>query len=853
MIPSLSAAAMISTHAPQPAVSGVLVSVESLGALPLTAVSATATCAAGIARVVLRQRFANDSALPLEVTYSLPLPAEAAVSGFAFTLGERRVVGEVDRRASARSRYEHALATGHTASLVEEERDTLFTQSLGNVPPHTAIDAEITLDLRLRYLDEGRWELRLPTTVAPRYLSIAGRVPDADKIAQAVADGPLPLRLRLEADIGDTTDGHVECLSHDIVTEARGARAAVQFKADDGVPLDRDVVLRWKAATSDAAATLVCGRPVDNKAAHAKADGSRYAAIAVTPPLGVSAPTPRDLVLLLDTSGSMHGLPIEQAKRVAFALVSTLNDADTLEMISFSSTPQRWKRGATRMDRRGKETAMAWLSGLHASGGTEMKDAILEALAPVRKDAQRQVVLVTDGLIGFEQEIVRAILEGLPKGSRVHTVGVGTSINRTLTGGAARAGSGVEVIADPFEDPERVAARILPRTSAPLVTNLRASGHGLRRVAPEKLPDVFRGAPLVFAAEFAPEGGTIVIEGDTASGKFRREVAVPKLAAGEGSANAEKLFARELVLDLEMRAAAGHSVDGELEAVGLEHQIATRLTSWIAVTEDKTVDDGGAGPFRKVRMPHELPAGTAAEAFGLRAAAPTQGAFGGMPGGAMSFATGAPPAMDAAAFAPPPAPKGAVRQFLSRALGGGGAESKKMKSAGGPPPPPAAAPAPARGAPRMREESEREKADDDDVRSLVRAPAEAKADAMFDASDASDAKEESLSESAASAPGQGVRFLRGTIVARVDGRIIVTLTATTTEGAVFASRRDLVWVVLANGERRRARLAVPPPARLEAGESIRLIVELDAESFGVALRQLEFEDGAIVVTLDAKR
>ena len=172
MIPSLSAAAMISTHAPQPAVSGVLVSVESLGALPLTAVSATATCAAGIARVVLRQRFANDSALPLEVTYSLPLPAEAAVSGFAFTLGERRVVGEVDRRASARSRYEHALATGHTASLVEEERDTLFTQSLGNVPPHTAIDAEITLDLRLRYLDEGRWELRLPTTVAPRYLSI---------------------------------------------------------------------------------------------------------------------------------------------------------------------------------------------------------------------------------------------------------------------------------------------------------------------------------------------------------------------------------------------------------------------------------------------------------------------------------------------------------------------------------------------------------------------------------------------------------------------------------------------------------------------------------------------------------
>src|SRR5204863_7655834 len=145
---------------------------------------------------------------------------------------------------------------------------------------------------------------------------------------------------------------------------------------------------------------------------------------------------------------------------------------------------------------------------------------ILEALSPLRPDAQRQVVLVTDGQIGFEQEIVRAILERLPAGARVHTVGVGSAVNRTLTASAARAGRGVEVVIGLGEDPERAAARLRARTEAPLVVEVEASGAALLELAPAKIPDLYRGAPVLLAAKVRPEGGELVVRGRTASGPW---------------------------------------------------------------------------------------------------------------------------------------------------------------------------------------------------------------------------------------------------------------------------------------------------------------------------------------------
>src|SRR5688572_13201557 len=151
--------------------------------MPLESAALRVVARGGVARVILEQTFANHHPDPLAVTYVLPLPADGAVSGFAFTIGDRRIEGEIDRKRAARERYEDAIAHGHTAALLEQERSSLFTQEIGNVPPGARVVCEIVIDQPLRWLDEGSWEWRFPLAAAPRYLGEPGRVSDAAKVA----------------------------------------------------------------------------------------------------------------------------------------------------------------------------------------------------------------------------------------------------------------------------------------------------------------------------------------------------------------------------------------------------------------------------------------------------------------------------------------------------------------------------------------------------------------------------------------------------------------------------------------------------------------------------------------------
>jgi Ca-activated chloride channel family protein len=680
--------------------------------LPLRRADLRVRARGGLARTVLEQTFVNPHAEPLRVTYTLPLPADGAVSGFRFRIDDREVVGEVDRRTRARERFEEALVQGHTAAIVEQERSSVFTQEVGNIPPGATVVAMIEVDQPLAWRTDagqgsGGWEYRFPTVVAPRYLGAEGRVADAARVEVAVADRRRPIAMSLQLRIDDAlatgglpaSPSHALSLVREVVAASTGGVPAVPEAwtaslADESAGLDRDVVVRWPVATPEVGLCVDAARATDERATATDAFGL----LTLVPPLRRPAAVPRDLIVLLDTSGSMHGEPLAQAQRIACALVDGLHEQDRIELIEFSTAPRRFHRKPLPATAKHREQAIAWIRKLSASGGTEMRTGILAALEGVRSEAQRQIVLVTDGHIGFEHEVLAEIAERLPAGSRVHTVGVGSSVNRSLTQAAARAGRGLELIVGIGEDPEPATVRLLARTEAPLVVDLELSGEALREHAPQRLPDLFAGSPALVAARLRPEGGLLQVRGRTAHGTWQAQVQVPARAPGEGSPGVVARFGREKLEDLELRAAVGSDggvIDREIEELGVRFQIATRLTSWIAVSKEAMVDPGA--PTRHEDVPQELPYGMSIDGLGLRM--PGSGPSGAMPAGPMA-AHGYASAMPASVPMPGSAGGFTAGAFTGKAKGAPTSVSANAMGAGrigaAPPPPPAS---PAQGVP----------------------------------------------------------------------------------------------------------------------------------------------------------
>ena len=683
--------------------------------LPLQQTRLVVRAAGGLASVRLVQTFANPYHEPLHVRYQLPLPADAAVGGFSFRLGDQVVHGVIDSKRSARERFEQAIASGRTAALLEQDRSSLFTQELGNLPPGAEVEATITLDQPLAWVDDG-WQWRFPTTVAPRYLGADGRVGDAGQLAVDVVEPAtkLPARCELELLVADAlTAGSLPAsTSHALqaVPAALGTRVAFAT-AGGRVAMDRDVVVHWRTAAPAVGVSLQTVRLGEGPLA-----GQAFGLLTIVPPSNAfGAPRlARDLIVLLDISGSMHGAPLAQAQAVTEALVQSLGDEDRLELIAFASRPQAWKKRAERATAANKAAAVQWLRSLQAGGGTEMHEAILAALAATRDGVQRQVVVVTDGLIGFEQEIVAAIQNGLPAHSRVHVVGVGSATNRTLTRGASRAGRGLEVLLGVDDEPTAAAQRLLARTSAPLLDELQIDGAAVLERAPVALPDLFAGAPVRLLLRLQPAGGTVRVAAEGPGGAFAQQLVVAPLAEG-GDAAIARAFAREAVEDLEVELAAGaesRTIDARIEALGLAHGISTRLTSWIAISAEATVDP--RAPQRRELVPQELPHGMSVAQLGLRGAPmamPCAAAESAPESAAEMYAPPAPRAAmpaksmheraeakdrsrsqrdadDEGAMLPPPPPAGvgkAKKSLLGRLFGGGGSKDESA-GAGGPPP-----------------------------------------------------------------------------------------------------------------------------------------------------------------------
>jgi len=601
---------------------------------PLESAHLSARAEGGLALSTLAQRYANPHDEPLEVLYTLPLPADGAVVGYTVRIGERVIRGEVQPRERAAEEYRRALFEGRTAGLLEQSRPDTFQQKLGNVPPRTKVEIAIDVLQPLAFVPadvveeaeaatgngatSNRWEYRFPTVVGVRYLGAAGRVPDAADLSPDRGDaGGIPTRFELAltvpADDGPAGGPRFSSPSHAIECAAAGDATVVRLRQQQR--LDRDLVVRWTAAGAEVGVRIVEGGGLEG-------DGGRYALVTLVPPEMPKTTFPRDLTVLIDASGSMSGEPLALAKRVVADLLRGLGAGDRFEVLAFANDVVRLTPSLSAADERSVTRALRALEGLEAGGGTEMASAIEKALEPVRDGAQRQVVLVTDGEIGFESEVVGRIAA---RGNvRLHAVGVGSAPNRSLTQAAAAAGRGLEVLAGDEASAAEAARRLVAGTSRPVLANLEAGGTALTGERPSRLRDVFARQPLVFTVELEETGGSLELRGDLADGPWKTRVEVPARGSARALARTTlpigALHGRAAIAALELRL-AGHphqlawKMEDLVEKLAMRHRIASRRTSLVAIAEEPSVDP--KAPRRRERLSVEMPAGVSAEGVGL--------------------------------------------------------------------------------------------------------------------------------------------------------------------------------------------------------------------------------------------
>lgn len=582
---------------------------------PLRSAEVRAHAEGGLAATTLVQEFENPYEEPLEVIYTMPLPADGAVLGYLIRMGERIIRGEIETREKASEKYREALFEGRTAGLLEQDRADTFQQRLGNLPGHTnaRIEVEVLHPLAFLLGAGGRgpmWEYRFPTVVGVRYEGAPGRVADAERLdTDRAGAGDIPTRVALDLQIADAGAGvEIASPSHKLQSAPRADSTSVHLA--DGAKLDRDLVIHWSAGASEVGVRAVEGKGL-------MGDNGRYALITVTPPAVPAAVYHRDLTVLIDASGSMDGTPLDTAKSVVKDLLQSLVEEDRFEVLAFATNVVRLTPALARATPDAVQECLRRLDRLEASGSTEMVKAVTEAMASLRSDSQHQIVLVSDGYIGFEQEIVERIADELPAGVRVHMVGIGAAPNRTLSSGVARAGRGVELFASDRQTAVEASQRLRAATVRPVLTELAIAGTAVIGQAPARPRDIFAGQPLVLAAELSPEGGMIDVSGRLAGSRepwgWRLEVTSSGLRASPLPLGA--LYGRERIADLEAGVARPEAdLEAAIERIGLRHRVVSRRTSLVAVAEEPAIDP--RAPRRRERLAVEMPHGVSAEGVG---------------------------------------------------------------------------------------------------------------------------------------------------------------------------------------------------------------------------------------------
>ena len=627
---------------------------KAAGFVPLKHTDIKTEISGFVARISVTQEFENVLPNPVEAIYVFPLPHDSAVDGMLMRVGDREIQAVIKEREEAKKIYDAARNAGHTAALLDQERPNIFTQSVANIPPNSKVEVTLSVIELLKY-EAGTYEFAFPLVVGPRYIpgnpigaappqSSSGvqdvalktggnagqergtmadtdRTPDASRISPPVAgvhtDDPhaghdVSIAVDLTAGLYVTD---VDSTSHKIASERTGPDSFHVQLADDAVLPNKDFILKYKVA----------GPGIGDAVLTHASQGGGYFTLVLQPPDKVpdNAVVPRELIFVLDTSGSMWGFPLEMAKKTIARALDNLRPEETFNLITFSGDTRILFPQAVSPTAENIAAAKKVLAGAYGSGGTEMMKAIRTALGG-DSDADagaggpatgptprlRVVCFMTDGYVGDDAEIVAAVQKH-PE-ARVFAFGIGTAVNRFLLAKMAEEGHGeVEFVTNP-DEAQPAADRFYERVHSPVLTNISIDWNGLpvTEIYPAQVPDLFSAKPIIVTGRYTGAAkGSLVIHGIRAGGEFTRTVDVDFPADNSSNAALEKIWARRKVEDLMSQDWSGiqngqSKHKAEIIDVGLKHSLATQYTSFVAV-ETKTVIQGGK-PVR-IEVPVELP------------------------------------------------------------------------------------------------------------------------------------------------------------------------------------------------------------------------------------------------------
>ena len=599
------------------------------GLVPLKHTGIKTEISGFVARIEVTQEFENVLPDAVEAVYVFPLPHDSAVDGMTVTVGEREIRAVIKERDEARKIYEQARNTGHTAALLDQERPNIFTQSVTNIPPSGKVQIKLSVIELLKY-EAGAYEFAFPLVVGPRYIpgnpTAAGdhgtmpdtdQVPDASRISPPVAgvhtteataghDVSIEVNLAAGVPVGD-----VESTSHKIFADRTGADSYHVTLADQAVLPNKDFILKYKVAGTGIGDAIL---------AHADKSGGYFTLILQPPDRPQEkALVPRQLIFVIDTSGSMWGFPLEMAKKTVQRALDNLRKDETFNLITFSGDTRILFPEPVPATPENVAKAKQVLAGAYGSGGTEMMKAIRTALGddagadkPMEADPIRVVCFMTDGYVGNDADIIAEIKKH--SDARVFSFGIGTAVNRFLLTKMAEEGHGdVEFVTAPGEA-QAAADRFYERVHSPVLTNIAIDWHGLpvTDVYPRNVRDLFSAKPVIITGRYTGNpAGKITIKGYQGTGDYSRTIPVDFSSAGASNAALEKIWARHKVEDLMSQdwngIQSGNSkYKAEIVQVGLEHSMATQYTSFVAVEERTVVSDGKP---MKVEVPVELPEG----------------------------------------------------------------------------------------------------------------------------------------------------------------------------------------------------------------------------------------------------